>query len=590
MMVSPEQNEAIICPGHCSIIAPPGSGKTRTLVAKTVALINAGHTKIQLISFTNASAKEIETRVLASISPHLHSNVKVGTFHAVLINHLSVYGVSKGLITPQQQSSMMHQAWSKIESTGTNFSQFEEHVQRRLLWEQKPENAGVETESPNDDDIYERGFLAYRELVLGSQQVTLDNLIAHCVDLMVTGKLPLLDANSMMVDEFQDCDSAQTKLVLIHGLSKTIITTVADDDQSIYSWRAAQGTKAILTLENVLKAKRVVLSTNYRSHVEILTTAYKLVERISTRVPKEVTSYRGIGGSVTLRHLDTPFDEATYIANEIQSAPTIKTFIIARTNIYLAYIEGELLERGIPFKKQQNKGYFDNSICHLAMSASISLFNNKGNELNNLLQVLVGTGEAPTRSQLLNDTQQNPAHSPQLNQAFSSIRASHQRFSNGDSATAIKMFFTGIIDRLTDLKFSQSTRLFQLAETLNKIKLPSLEAKIHLLMTPPKEKNKEASVTIMTMHGSKGLEAPRVFVMGVNNKVIPSTRALKEAGLTGKYQDCIDEEARLVFVAITRAEDVVYITTAKGTTLQPKRYGPSQVITPLLGLADINTL
>jgi superfamily I DNA/RNA helicase len=241
-----------------------------------------------------------------------------------------------------------------------------------------------------------------------------------------------------------------------------------------------------------------------------------------------------------------------------------------------------LIQRDIPFKKQQNKGYFDNSICNLAMTAAISFFNNKGNEFNNLLQVLAGSGETITRVQVLNISQDNPAYSPQLNQALSSIRASHHRFSNGDSKTAIKLFFTGIVDRLTDLKFSAATRLFQLAETPNKIKAPSLEAKIRLLTSPPKEKNKDASVTLMTMHSSKGLEAARVFVMGVNNKVIPSTNALNEAGLTGKYQECIDEETRLMFVAITRAEDTVHITTAKGTGSQPTRYGPSQVISPLL--------
>lgn len=582
MMVSPEQNEAIICPGHCSIIAPPGSGKTRTLVAKAVALINAGHTKIQLISFTNASAKEIETRVLASLSPHLHFNVKVGTFHAVLLNHLSLHGVSNGFVTPQQQSSMMHQAWSTIESTGDYFRQFEEYVQQRLLWEQKPENLSGVVEESEDADIYELSFLAYRQLVLNSQQVTLDNLISHCVDLMVSGKLPLLDARVMMVDEFQDCDSHQTKLVLIHGLNNTTVTTVSDDDQSIYSFRASLGTKAILTLEKALNAKRIILSTNYRSYSEILTTAYKLVERISSRIPKVVTAHRGEGALVKLLQLSTPHDEAVFISNEIQAAPTIETFIIARTNAYLSYIEVELKAREIPFKKQQSKGYFDNSICHLAMSASISLFQNKGSELNNLLQVLAGTDNSIKRAQALNHAQENPSYTLKLNLALSSIRASHQQFSNGNGAAAIKLFFNGIIDRLTELNYSDATRLYQLSETLNKMKAPSLEAKIRLLTSPPQERCKDAKVTLMTMHGSKGLEAPRVFVAGVNEKVIPSSRTLTEAGLTGKYQECIDEEARLVFVAVTRAEDSVYITVAKGTEQQPNRYGPSQIISPLL--------
>jgi hypothetical protein len=224
------------------------------------------------------------------------------------------------------------------------------------------------------------------------------------------------------------------------------------------------------------------------------------------------------------------------------------------------------------------------------MSASLSLFYNRGNEINHLLKVLCASDLSLTLHELLNQPIEYTSIPTELSQALSAIRGSQERYRSGDSKSAIKMFFSGIAPRLSFLKYSDAPRLHQLADTLNKMKAPTLAAKITLLTTSQKDKDSKALVTLMTMHGSKGLEAPRVFVVGVNQGIVPSSRALKEAGVTGEYLSLLDEESRLVFVAITRAEDVVYITYTKGTELQPTRYGPSDIIAPLVPPDDINTL
>jgi DNA helicase-2/ATP-dependent DNA helicase PcrA len=393
--------------------------------------------------------------------------------------------------------------------------------------------------------------------------------------------MPLLDCKIMMVDEFQDVCAHQLKLVLLHGLNNIVVTTVSDDDQAIFSFRASLGAKAILSFERALNAKRIVLSQNYRSYSEILSAAYKVVERNRDRVAKSVEAVRGEGGVVKIAQFDTPVHEAVFIANEISATPLLKTYIIARTNAYLMTVESILTERGIAFKKQQSKGYFDTSICHLAMSASVSLFNNRGQELNHLLKVLCASDLSISRQELLNQPMPTKGIPEDLTQALGAIKGSHERYGAGDSKTAIKMFFSGIAPRLLALKYSDAPRLHPLAETLNKMKAPTLAAKITLLSTPQKNKDADALVTLMTMHASKGLEAPRVFVAGVNQGVIPSAKALKEAGITGAYRALIDGESRLVFVAVTRAEDVVYITCAEGTDSRPKQYGPSYIIKPL---------
>jgi DNA helicase-2/ATP-dependent DNA helicase PcrA len=306
MEVSLTQAEIAKYNNHLFVVAIPGSGKTRTLVAKNYFLRSMGVKKIIVLTFTRSAAIELIERVEKAF-PKGHSFVKIGTFHSIISEHLNKHS-KLPMFSLEIQATYLHRICFREFGEYKNYELFEEYFYHYHSGTIKKLNI-----------VYEKLIREYYETVVEKKGNSITNLIATGLKMIEGMKVPLLDCEWLMIDEFQDVDETQTHFVILHGLSAIKIVAVGDDDQSIYSWRGVSGVKSFNQIERVLNAKKFILETNYRSNKEILDCASMLISHNATRIKKRMISEKGAGGELSVHQFDNAFNEALWFATEVKN-------------------------------------------------------------------------------------------------------------------------------------------------------------------------------------------------------------------------------------------------------------------------------
>ena len=612
--LNPEQAEAVkTVEGPVLVLAGAGTGKTRVITCRIAYMLSKGILPEQILglTFTNKAAAEMRERLAGMVDPALAKKVTLGTFHSFCIRLLRRkitklgYLPSFTIADESDQQGIFKQACGSLGYSSNNFptggafsriSQWKNHLIDPLQ---------AQRDSTNDFDsktarIYEK----YQELLEQQNMVDFDDMLLLVYQLFRDFPEILKEYQEryryLLVDEYQDTNTAQFVIIKMIAGDRPNLCVVGDDDQSIYSWRGAEVSN-ILDFPQIFEgAKTIKLEQNYRSCSLILEAANAvLASGESRRHRKKLWSALGEGKKPQVVALEDTDGEADFVSGAIckfkNENPDLRYqdfAVLYRSNALSRAFELNFRRSGIPYKVVGGQQFFARREIKDAIAYLMLAINPKADQ--SLLRV-IGT---PPRG--FGDTALTALKKERAASKESMLELlGNEEFLKKISATAAKgarSFYENVKEaglRLSDPECQMAAviseylrnvgyldglqkiykdakdvekRLENLEEFLNdagefqtrnpggtvedyleKLRLDESNAE-------DKEDNQDA-VTLSSIHASKGLEYGTVFLCAMENDIFPHYRALAENSL--------DEELRLFYVAITRAKRELYISRAK---------------------------
>lgn len=587
-MLNNAQKQAVYATGSCVVMAPPGSGKTRVLQERAAHLLTQYRTggRIIGVTFTQDAARELEGRIRRQMGD-IGDRLICGTFHSLCKRQIEEAGFKVKLVNDVQQSEFMQRAYKAVVADGS--VSLEEAV--RYIEAVKSSVTPVVPSAQSLDKartlhgVYE----AYEEILESMGLMDFGDLMAKAVRGMLDGievggrkiAVPPLRGFHLMVDEVQDTDEMQYQWIRCHIRSGMKLTAVGDDDQSIYSWRGAASYAGILRLIKESKADVTVLDTSYRCAQRIMSCAVKLINKNNDRQFKQTRSNNPNAGVIELRELKSREAEILDMADTIRLSGDIGSWVVlARSNALLQQVELAFskAQPSIKTKRRGGKGFWegdtqqlyvgvlrslatgdivgvDAALRHMGASSSTleDLHRRCRSKEPRAAYRLMGasglTGQVETlrsalRSWMILLKAQNV---DQVCLDVATFLCAHGAFSD-KKVTVRKTGPDGKEIKIQKTKGQiQKELITTCGEVMRKRRGP-LSARLYGLEDGEDKKgvdddgNPNDAVTLMTFHGSKGLEFPNVWMMGCEEGIVPSLKSVDE-----------EEERRLFYVGMTRA-------------------------------------
>ena len=599
--LSKQQQEAVIyTDGPLLILAGAGSGKTRVLTHKIAWLVeeNISDPKnILAVTFTNKAAGEMKERI-NSLVPGQSSKIQAGTFHSYGLKFLFRYG----------------QAAEEIAGLHTGFSIFSRSDSQALLKQIMKEMKFSDKDSTPAlaMDIISRDYMTWTP-VGHDTTITDENYFklskeyrkrlrelnaADFDDLMIL-PLEILKRDSdireheqqkikwLLVDEYQDVNMPQYLLLRYLVGSDTIINVVGDPDQSIYGWRGAE-IKMILNFEKDFKgAKKIVLDENYRSSGHILAASNALIRNNSNRLKKNLHTARGMGEKIHVFLAQSDFQEADFIVSEIEKLQKIYNYaykdiaILYRQNAMSRTYEQKFLEEKIPYRIIRGLSFYDRLEVRDVLAILRTAVNPFDKAAFERVSGFAIKGLGPKKRSEL-EIWLSEQNEPDPSKLWSLI-AGGAWVARGNFGEALRKFAShmcaileiadsGIkpaIDYvLKEMKYEDYLRehdpenyrdrvenVKELKSVVPDGELSETLAEAALFTDADAGEDSDDSVGLLTLHAAKGLEFPVVFIVGMEEDLFPHSRSKED-------ENELEEERRLCYVGITRAEERLYLTSA----------------------------
>jgi len=602
--LNPEQDKAVrTIEGPLLILAGAGSGKTRVIIARTSYMLAQGVApeSILAVTFTNKAANEMRQRLSGMIEPERAKKVTMCTFHAlcvrVLRQDIERLGYKK-TFSIYDQGDQLGLIKKIITRTAARDEKLDPNVAKNLI--SKAKNSGWSEPRPGDEETLAAAvFARYQQELKTLNAVDFDDLLLLTVKLL--NEHPDVRERwwrrfrYIMVDEFQDTNRLQLDLVSLLAKSPEHlpdqvpnVAVVGDDDQSIYGWRGAEVSN-ILEFEAHFSNPTVIkLEQNYRSTNIILGTANSLIKNNPRRRPKSLWSAQEGGEKVRIIGMQDDKQEAEFIVEEIQRRQTLEKLkwedfaVLFRMNAQARLLEQNFRALKIPYRVIGGKSFFDRREIKDVLAYAACLLNPDDDV--SLLRII----NVPARG--ISDTTVEKATEWSIINRFSVFEAMKQEeFLNtlpSRTQNAIREFHnfldefeTKLLEPLANqpavlrslvensgyMKDLQRTcktpdewlnRETGIRDLLNSFEEYSgrtekgLREFLDEMMLRQEQENEDdennQGVSLITLHASKGLEFPIVYLVGVEEGIIPHDRSKVEG--TG------DEERRLLYVGITRAQ------------------------------------
>ncbi len=621
--LNPEQLEAVTLPHQSALVlAGAGSGKTKVLTTRIAHLIQAGQVSphgILAVTFTNKAAKEMLTRI-STMLPINTRGMWVGTFHGLCNRMLRAHHQDAGLpqafqiLDSADQLAIIKRI---LKSLGADDEKFPPRQVQWFINNAKEEGLRASRVEVYDDfarkmtefyTVYEQqcnkeGAVDFAELLLRSYELLSRNEILrehYCSRF-----------NHILVDEFQDTSRLQYKWLKLLAGDKAAVFVVGDDDQSIYAFRGAN-TGNMKDFERDFRITKIIkLEQNYRSHGNILGAANTLIRNNSGRLGKNLWTSEGHGEPLRVYNAPTDFDEAAFIVDEIKSLRAegialSQVALLYRSNAQSRVLEHALFNASLPYRVYGGMRFFDRQEIKHALSY-LRLVANPDND-NALLRVinfpLRGIG-ARSLEQLQDQANrqgiglwaamQNSCGDRESLIQDTDISIPAGRANRSDKPKKGMDSFVALIETLQQsceglplpeivehmLEHSGLTahyraeregadRLENLNELINAATSFVHEAEDDSLTAFLAHASLEAgehqagsgqdALQLMTVHSSKGLEFHTVFLSGLEEGLFPHENSRNEAG-------GVEEERRLMYVALTRARRRLYLSFAQSRML-----------------------
>jgi DNA helicase-2/ATP-dependent DNA helicase PcrA len=628
--LNPAQRQAAThVEGPLLVLAGPGSGKTRVVTHRIAHLISAGvpPSRIVALSFTNKAADEMRRRVEELVG---RQSVEMGTFHRfaarLLRRHAALAGLTSdySILDPDDCGHVLKRA---ARSLGLSLTHTPIDRVAGVISRAKNDLVSPETFEPRwgrpVDEVVQRVWPVYQRMLLEANSVDFDDLLVHVARMLVDNPdlRRILDARHgwILVDEYQDTNAVQYSILRGLSIDHPNLAVTGDPDQAIYGWRGAS-IRNILEFERDYPAAKVVkLEHNYRSTANILGTADRLIAHNSRRKPKRLVTEAAPGQPVRIVLDASSHDEAERIADEIARGVAEgrrrpgDVAILFRTNALSRSLEVSLRSRGVPYQLVRGLEFFKRREIRDVIAWLRLLRNPRDDEA--VLRVINvpprGVGRqsldrlsawaADHRVSLL-DAAAGAAAIPGLSKrsagglaAFAGLHARLSQAASGSVATLLERVLedTGYRRWLAedDTPEEGDDRVANVEELVTAARQfdesrgdesPDDDPLGSFLETTTLVGDTDAwdaqvdRVSLMTFHAAKGLEFQVVYLVAMEDGILPHERSLD-------HPDQLEEERRLVFVGITRGREEVHASSAR---LRDYR-GTRRITAPSLFLAEM---
>jgi DNA helicase-2/ATP-dependent DNA helicase PcrA len=604
--LNPAQKDAVeTLSGPLLILAGAGSGKTKTLTHRIANLIAHGvqPSEILALTFTNKAAKEMRSR-LATLLGHQNTYTFMpwmGTFHGICVKILRIEAENVGLSSNfviYDSDDRLSLIKRNMKSLNINDKTLKPRAIEAAISRSKndgltPEDYAATAISPNQKHIA-NVYRAYEDLRKKSDAVDFDDLLLEVAHLLQDRpdlrKKWQNKFRHILIDEYQDTNHIQYQIVRLLVNADRNICVVGDDWQSIYSWRGADFTN-ILNFENDFPGAKVIkLEQNYRSTGNILKASQKIITKNTKRTDKTLFTAAGDGSPVQIERLMDEQAEATWVANQILSAnrPYSDFAVLYRTNAQSSAFERAFIHQNIPYKLIGGVRFYDRREIKDIL-AYLHLIINPADTI--ALQRVINTparGIGATSLAKILDGGNTSSLTPKISLAYASFTKllTNLRAKNQNSASPAELIedilthtnYRNYISNLEPLKGEERlenlTTLIGEASAYTSLTDFLADA---ALMSSADETTDAAKVTLMTLHAAKGLEFPVVFLVGLEDGLLPHAK-------NGELEeDDLEEERRLAYVGITRAMEELFLTYAASRfTFNGRAYNfPSRFLTDL---------
>lgn len=603
--LNPAQKSAVqVTSGPLLILAGAGSGKTKTLTHRIAYLISkksVSPDEILAVTFTNKAAKEMQSRVndLLGVNTSIRNFMPwMGTFHSVCVKLLRIDGDKIGIprnfviYDEDDRTSLIKQA---IKQLSFNDKEIKPKSVSHVISSSKNSMVGVEefsavAASPQQKKIA-KIYNKYEELKKTSSALDFDDLLIETVRLLRDSKETRSrwrgHFKHILIDEYQDTNSAQYNIVKLLVGEDRNICVVGDDWQSIYSWRGADFTN-ILNFERDFKGAHIIkLEQNYRSTSAILEAASNVIAKNKQRTDKKLWTSSATGAPVQVHELSDDLEESSLVSDRISSHVALgaRKFgdfaVLYRTNAQSYTLERAFLRMRIPYQIVGGVRFYDRKeikdiVAYLKLiyqpNDSVSfnrIVNTPTRGIGNISLEKFLTWQVNSGMNIV-DALCKADSIPDINlkarQSLKKLGVMAKSLYSKQDSTPPSEIINQIIE-LTNYKdyINDGTPQFEerignlealMSDAQNYVNLSDFLEEISLMSSVDSFKDGE-QVTLMTLHASKGLEFPVVFIVGLEEGILPHARVFDSSPSE------LEEERRLMYVGMTRAREELHITYAR---------------------------
>ena len=636
-MLNEQQREAVLTTeGPLLILAGAGSGKTRVLTYRTAYLIDecgVNPYNIMAITFTNKAAGEMRERIDDMVG-YGSESIWVSTFHSTCVRILRRYIDRLGYDTNftiydvDDQKALMKDICKRLE---IDTKMYKEKMFLNVISSAKDEMIDpIEFENRFTGDFVKRKqalvYKEYQNALKQNNALDFDDLLVKTVELFKLDK-EVLDYYQerfryIMVDEYQDTNTVQFELIRLLAMKYKNLCVVGDDDQSIYKFRGANIYNILNFEKHFEDAKVIKLEQNYRSTQTIVCAANSLIEKNSEQIRKEVFSEKAKGEPIGVFSAYSDVEEGEIVANQIVKLRSREHYscndfaILYRTNAQSRIFEEALRKRSLPYKIYGGLSFYQRKEIKDIISYFRLAVNPNDEEAFKRVVNYPARGIGDTTLNKIIDAAtlnhvslwkvlEDPlAYGVSINkgthaklQGFREVIENFIKEAAKKSAYEVGTLIvrqSGIMNEIYQSNDPENlSRQENIEELINgmhdfcatreeegsaNIRLTDFLSEVSLLTDQDNDKEGDSEkITLMTIHSAKGLEFKNVFVVGLEENLFPSALSLNS------YKE-LEEERRLFYVAITRAEEHCYLSFAKSRF----KYGKMEFSSPSRFLKDID--
>lgn len=596
MECNKEQKEAIMHrDGPAMVLAGPGAGKTYVITNRVKALIDEYGVKpeqILVVTFSKAAAVEMKER-FEMMTGGRRLPVRFGTFHSVFfqILRLAYHYEVKDIATPALKYRFLEETLNETGYEVDDKKEFLSDIEKEIS---RVKGEGIEIDcyffSACSAEIFQKMYRGYQEKLQRHRCLDFDDMVVYTYQLLKERedirRRWQAQFRYLLIDEFQDINRLQYETVCMLAEPENNLFIVGDDDQSIYGFRGAKPGIMLSFPKRFPDTKQIVLGVNYRCSDEIMKAAERLIGKNNERYEKHIVANKGKEQPVHMKKCENLPDEAEKIVAQIQmyqkeGIAYQEMAVLFRTNMQMRLLAGKLMEHGVPFTMRENlPNLFDTWMAKDIMCYLQLALGNRSREkflkiANRPVRYLSRT--AFTESEVSFDKLR--AYYAVKNQEWMEERIWNFEYDLKNLASlspyaAIHFIRKGIgydefLKTYADERNVNADDWFDVLDEMqemarDKKSIPEFLSFVEnygdtleeIRQEQKKQQVKEEpGVSLMTMHASKGLEFPVVFVPTLNEDIVPYRKAVQEGNL--------EEERRMLYVAMTRAKTYLHLSFVK---------------------------
>lgn len=616
--LNPAQRKAVECKdGPVLVIAGPGSGKTRVLTSRVAYLLQVRDVfpyRIMAVTFTNKAAREMRERLNRMVGVDKTSDLMLGTFHSLCARFLRREAPQVGVdrdFTIYDADDQLTAVKAALSQLNLDEKRYKPGAIHHVISTAKNELIAPEDFKPDTyfNEIAKRVYERYNAILRANNALDFDDLLMEMVRLISSNQSvrERLQERTLhvLVDEFQDTNIAQYQLVSLIAGKHHNLFVVGDPDQGIYRWRGADHRNVLRLQQDYPDLQTIALDQNYRSTQVILDSAMAVIQKNPNRKPIRLFTERGQGVKIVLRELFNENEEAQYVVDTIRELQDQKAAepgeiaIMYRTNAQSRAIEDAFVHAGMPYRLVGATRFYARKEIKDVL-AYMRIVNNPADTIS--LQRIInmpprGVGEktfalleqtARANNISCFDVLTQGKLSGRSAKILSEFAAKWQQWVRLRDELSVSQIFDQVIttsgyqDFIKDGteegedRWANVTELRSVANAAGDAPLSDFLADVALVSEPDNLDESLSAPVLLTLHAAKGLEFRVVFIVGLEDGLLPHSRSFDDP-------EEMAEERRLLYVGITRAKDRLYLLRA----FRRGMWGQSDVAAPSRFLADL---